>query len=120
MTHAEKFLEVAEIVGTEEHEESNSVTAALAVLAGIGASDAMCCAALGRRARGWDHHGAADLLGQIEPGGTAMARGLRRLLERKDEAHYGLSNVSRESSTSALMQARQLVNEARVVLDRSG
>jgi len=47
---------VAELVaGEHEIPESRSVAAALAVLAGIAASDAACCAALGRRSRGDDH-----------------------------------------------------------------
>ncbi|HZN18923.1 MAG TPA: hypothetical protein VFB84_12225 [Micromonosporaceae bacterium] len=42
------FLEVAEMVGAEQDELATpGVAAALAVLAGIAASDAVCCAALG-------------------------------------------------------------------------
>ena len=48
LDHAEKSLEVAELVAVErEIPESRSVAAALAVLAGIAASDAASCAALG-------------------------------------------------------------------------
>jgi hypothetical protein len=50
LEHAEKSLEVAELVaGEREIPESRSVAAALAVLAGIAASDVASCAALGRR-----------------------------------------------------------------------
>lgn len=119
LSQAEKFLEVAEIVATEELEESSSVATALAVLAGIAASDAACCAALGRRARGQDHHEAEALLRQVEPQGPGMAASLKRLLDRKDEAHYGLYNVSRQNLTAALRQARQILDEARAVLDRA-
>jgi hypothetical protein len=58
LEHARKFLDVAELVAGESGEEDleySSAAAALAVLAGIAASDAACCAALGRRARGQDH-----------------------------------------------------------------
>lgn len=91
LAHAQKFLEVAELVATErEIEESASCAAALAVLAGIAASDAACCAVLRRRARGQDHMQAADLLEQIEPNGKAAARALRELIDLEDTAHYGL------------------------------
>jgi hypothetical protein len=69
LDHAEKSLEVAELVdGEREIPESRSVAAALAVLAGIAASDAACCAALGRRSRGNDHRQAAALLREIVDG----------------------------------------------------
>lgn len=57
LSHAEKFLEVATIVAadTADIEASGSVSASLAVLAGIAAADAACCAALGRRSRAQDH-----------------------------------------------------------------
>jgi hypothetical protein len=67
---------------------STPVAAALAVLAGIAASDAVCCARLGKRHRGPDHRGADDLVASVEPGGPEMARDLKRLLQRKDDAHY--------------------------------
>jgi hypothetical protein len=68
-THAEKSLEVAELVaGEHEIPESRSVAAALAVLAGIAAADAACCAALGRRSRRDDHRQAAALLREIVDG----------------------------------------------------
>jgi hypothetical protein len=45
-------LEVAErAAGEEAIPASRSVAAALAVLSGIAAADAACCAALGRRSR---------------------------------------------------------------------
>jgi hypothetical protein len=63
LAHARKFLEVAELTASErEVEEVASVSASLAVLAGIAASDAACCSALGRRSRGQDHRDAIGLL----------------------------------------------------------
>lgn len=83
-------LEVADLVaGERELPESRSVAAALAVLAGIAASDAACCAALGRRARGDDHRQAAALLGEIADGDRA-AKTLLDLLNLKDTAQDGL------------------------------
>ena len=69
VTSATRFLEVAGLVEAEWDGANRSVAAALAVLAGIAASDAACCARLGRSSRGDDHHDAAILLERIEPGG---------------------------------------------------
>ncbi|MDR0342011.1 MAG: hypothetical protein LBI49_02660 [Nocardiopsaceae bacterium] len=88
------------------------MSTALAVLAGIAASDAACCAALRMRARGQDHGQAARLLGEITPDGTEMARDLVRLLAIKDDAHYGLLDVSGQRAATALRQAGRLVTRA--------
>jgi len=71
LADARKFLEVAELVDDEPVRVSSGVSASLAVLAGIAASDAACCAALGRRSRGDSHAEAAELLSVIEPGAVA-------------------------------------------------
>jgi hypothetical protein len=112
LAQARKFLDVAELVADEDIQASHSVAAALAVLAGIAASDVACCAVLGRRSRSQDHHDAEQLVRQIEPGGAAAAATLRRLLDLKDTAHYGLIPVSRQRLTAALRQARSLVDFA--------
>jgi hypothetical protein len=113
MDHARAFLEVAELVGTEQDELATpSVTAALAVLAGIAAADAACCARLGLRSRSQDHKQALALLTEVAPDGPAMARDLERLLAVKDDAHYGLLHVSAQRATAALRQARRLVDAA--------
>jgi hypothetical protein len=73
--HARAFLQVAELVGTQKDELATpSVATALAVLAGIAASDAACCAALGQRPRGQDHRQAIQLLERIDSVGPAMAQ----------------------------------------------
>jgi len=96
LDHARRFLDVAQLAaGEDDSLEYASAAAALAVLAGIAASDAARCKSLGRRARGQDHREAADLLAQITPGGTRAANSLRRLLNLKDEAHYGLFDIAR-------------------------
>lgn len=56
LARAEKFREVAELAASEhEVKESLNVATAVAVLAGIAAADAACCARLGQRSRGQDH-----------------------------------------------------------------
>jgi hypothetical protein len=110
---ARAFLEVAELVGTDQDEPATpNVAAALAVLAGIAAGDAACCAAVGRRSRGQDHMQALTLLAQVAPDGQAMSRDLERLLAVKDDAHYGLLHVSGQRAAAALRQARRLVDAA--------
>jgi len=97
----------------------SSVAASLAVLAGIAATDAACCAALGRRARGQNHDEALALVETIVPAGRAMARDLRRLLAVKDDAQYGVLVVSMERARSAVVWARRLVTAAQDVVGRS-
>jgi hypothetical protein len=119
VTHARRFLEVAELVAGEGDDmEYTSPAAALAVLAGIAASDSACCKALGLRSRAQDHRQAADLVEQVTPGGKAAAQALRRLLGLKDEAQYGLFDVGGGDLQAALRQARALVRFADEVLQR--
>jgi hypothetical protein len=97
-----------------------SVAASLAVLAGIAAADAACCAALGRRPRGQNHDEAAALVRTITPSGEAMARDLDRLLALKDDAQYGVLIVSSERARSSVGWARRLVAAAREVVTPAG
>jgi HEPN domain-containing protein len=118
LSHARKFLEIAKLAATEKDlEESVTAAVALAVLAGIAASDAACCAALGHRFRGADHREAAELLEQVSDAGNA-ANALRRLLGQKDAAHYGLEQFGRQDLESALRQAGTVVDFAESVLRR--
>jgi hypothetical protein len=117
LRHARLFLEVAQLVADEGDDvEYASPAAALAVLAGIAASDAACCKALGRRYRGQDHREAAALLERVTPEGRQAANSLGRLVDLKDEAHYGLFDVAAKDLTSALRQASSLVQFASEVL----
>lgn len=113
MDQALAFLEVAELVGDQDDDLATpNVAASLAVLAGIAASDAVCCAALGTRSRSQDHRQALDLLRQVAAIGEAMARDLGRLLSVKDDAHYGVLHVSGQRVAAALRQARRVVYAA--------
>lgn len=120
LAHAKKFLEVAEMVAVEEDAipASASVAAALAVLAGIAASDAACCASLEQRSRGQDHRQAVALVQQVSPGGVEAAKHLDRLLAIKDTAHYGIIHVSSPELKSALRNAQSLVKFAEARLRR--
>ncbi|CAN5898088.1 hypothetical protein BH23ACT10_BH23ACT10_03450 [soil metagenome] len=115
LDHARAFLEVAELVGTQDDDLATpNVTASLAVLAGIAASDAVCCLAVGQRSRGQDHRLAIDLLTQVAGIGDSMAKDLGRLLALKDDAHYGVLHVSGQRVTAALRHTRRMVESAEV------
>jgi hypothetical protein len=118
LADAEKYLEVAELVASEDSLESHNVAAGLAVLAGIAAVDAACCKALGESSRGPDHRDAASFLRRISPGGEAAANDFERLVGLKDKAHYSFLNVSGQDRTGALRRTTQLVDFAREVLQR--
>lgn len=113
------YIEVAELVLDEQHpSEHLSVAAGLAVLAGIAAADCICCARLGRRHRGGDHRGAAELLSGAVPDGPALAARLVRLLEIKDQAHYGVVVVAPSKARNAVKWAAALLGRARQEVER--
>lgn len=121
LAHAHSFLDVAELTA-DEHDPSleyASVAASVAILAGIAAADAACCMTLGRRSRSDDHHDAESLLLDITPGGKQATGQLRQLLNLKDAAHYGFISVTAAELKRSLRQARQLVDFAEAVLQRS-
>ncbi len=114
LTQAEAFVSVAGLVLTDTTDDANAgIAAALAVLGGIAASDAACCARLHRRARGQAHQEAAALVAQVSPGGDAMARDLQRLVDRKDDAHYGVHFVGIGEARKMVDWAKRLVAAAR-------
>jgi hypothetical protein len=103
LRQAHAYLETAELVDSEGDGAADSdfthVAAGVAVLAAIAAADALCCHALGERARGQDHRSAADLLRGIRLGSgnhrsqeqhsRRLADALLTALDLKDESHYG-------------------------------
>jgi hypothetical protein len=119
LAQARLFLQTADQTARSQGQDATapSVVAALAVLAGIAASDAACCAALGQRSRGQDHREALALLREVGENGPTMARNLGRLLEVKDEAHYGAINVTGQKATNALRQARSLIETAETIVN---
>jgi hypothetical protein len=110
---------VAEIAAGEHEQDPEyaSVAVSLAVLAGIAAADAACCAALGERSRSQDHHDAEEFVRRLSDGEDA-AKQLHQLLSLKDEAHYGFFDVSAAELRGALRRARALVTFAENVLRR--
>lgn len=105
---AAKYLEVAELVATEDGPVVN-VAVGLAVLAGIAAGDAVCIAATGERYSGQDHAAAADLLEAVDGN---LGRRLRSLIALKPASHYGDALLKVPDRTRALRAARVLVEAA--------
>lgn len=108
---ARKFLEVAELVDDEPAVVSAGVSASLAVLAGIAASDAACCAALGLRSRGENHDEAVAVLRRVR-GASDAANAPQRLLRIKNDAQYGLGTINKAKRQAALRHAGKLVDFA--------
>lgn len=114
LRQAETLIEVADLVTSDDSDVANpGVAAALAVLAGIAAADAACCARLARRARGQSHIEALVLVRSISPGGPEMAKDLQRLLGRKDDGHYGMAFVSASEADRMVAWAKRLLNLAK-------
>lgn len=119
MAVAAAYLEVAELVLVEsDKEEFSSVAAGLAVLAGIAASDAICCVRLKQRHRGDNRREAADLLAGATPDGKNLAATLLRLLDIKDAAHYGVVTVVPSKAADAIRWAARLIGTARTEVER--
>jgi hypothetical protein len=117
LDQARAFLDVAELVAGEDDELANeNVTAALSVLAGIAASDAACCGTLGLRSRGQDHRQAIQLVAKAGSDGKTLAQALRRLLDIKDNSHYGMVYVGPQQAKAAIRNARSLVDGAAQLL----
>jgi hypothetical protein len=109
---AELYLDVAESVLANEAGEEATVATGNAVLAGIAAADAICCALSGQRYRGSDHRRAADHLETVT-GDRSLARHMRDLIDLKDTGHYGLEDVRSSRATAAVRKATHLVQAAR-------
>lgn len=115
---ADAYLAAARLVVDDPTDVANpGVAAALAVLAGIAAADAACCARLAVRARGQDHHQAIALVGTVTPNGPAMAKDLERLLKRKDSVHYGATMISAAEGARMASWAARLVSHAHAAVE---
>lgn len=119
MRAARAYLQVAElVVAEEERGEFLNVSAGLAVLAGVAAADAVCARRVGQIHRGDDHRDAAALLERSVPDGAKLAATYRRLIDLKDEAHYGVYLVSARKARDAVRWAHELVVRAAQEVER--
>jgi len=112
------YLEVAELVLSDERSEMPGVAAGLAVLAGIAASDAICVSRLGSIYRGENHRDAVELLRVATMDGKKLSTTFLKLIDVKDEAHYGLITVAPRKARDAVRWASILVRRAQEELER--
>lgn len=111
---AANYLEVAEVAAAGEPDSADrNVAAGNAVLAGIAASDALCCLRLGKRSRDADHAAAVQLLQQVD---HRLGQNLSTVLAVKDFAHYGHDFLTATRLTTVLRAARGLVDQAQRAL----
>lgn len=85
------------------------------MLAGIAATDAMCGKTLGHYSRSQNHADAAALLGTVGSDGATLVGKFRRLVAAKDDAQYTPTTMSLAAAKSAVRQAMDLVEAARVI-----
>lgn len=97
---AQKYLEVAEVIATEDGTAIN-VAVGLAVLACIAAADSICIAATGERYSGQEHAAAAELLGRVD---RDLGRRLRDLVDLKPASRYGESLLNVRDRTKFLIK----------------
>lgn len=119
LAQADAYLTAANFILNEagEDEADFGVAASVAVLAGIAASDAVCCAKLRKRPRGPSHTDAVKLVETVSPDGPDMARDLKRLVARKDDAHYGLILVTEKRAHEMVTWATRLTVQAHKVVE---
>jgi hypothetical protein len=118
LADAKAQLQLAELAGPGSPATEIKAAVSSAVLAGIAASDAACCKALGRTNRTQNHRDAVELLGQVSPGGTDAAKQLERLLSLKDESQYGFTDLTGQKLQQAVRRAKALVAHAEGVMQR--
>jgi hypothetical protein len=115
---AQAHLDLAAMAGLRSDPSERKAAASSAVLAGIAAADAACCAVLGERSRSQDHRDATRLVRDVAPGGADAAKKLARLLDVKDASQYGFDDLSGERLTAAVRQAQALVAWAETIVRR--
>jgi hypothetical protein len=109
---AGKFLDAANLVldFADDDEDSADACTALCVLAGIAASDVICCASFGHHALGEDHNEAISLLRSAD---KDASKHLGVLLGLKTKSGYSHTSVTAEEVKRAGRAAEALVERAR-------
>jgi len=85
-------------------------------LAAIAASDAICCRRLKQRSADTDHAAAVELLRQVTPEGTELAKALSVAIKLKTAMQYGTELVTESEHTRLMRAAERLVRTARTIL----
>jgi hypothetical protein len=112
---AEQFLEQAAAIRdlADDEDEVGDAVVSLYVLAGIAASDVLCCKALGHFVQGEDHQQAVSELLKVRPAGKKLSADLSVLLQMKSRAGYGALAVRADDRKRAWRKAASLVEAAR-------
>lgn len=105
------FWQSAEDLRELDDDQRNSIVS-LYVLAGIAASDAICCARLGERSSSDNHSDATALLKRAAP---QLVAPLQRLLSGKSAAAYGATAASVHRQAEARSAALKLIDGARAL-----
>lgn len=114
---ANMYLGLAEVTLGDHEPAAPAAAVGVAVLAGIAAADAICAKRLLLIHRGEDHRAAADLLAEATPDGRRLAATFKRLIDLKDEAHYGVTLLSSTKARNAVGWAQILVSRANEELE---
>jgi hypothetical protein len=112
---AEQFLDAAETLQdfADKEAEVGDAFVTLCILAGIAASDTICCRELGQFAQGDDHNQAISQLAKAGPEGKRLSNDLRALLQMKNRAEYESRPVNAEQRKRAWRRSENLVEAAR-------
>lgn len=111
LEQAEGFWRSAEDLYELDGDQRNSIVS-LYVLAGIAASDVICCARLGERSSSENHTDAVAVLRRAAPASVAA---LQRLLSGKSAAAYGAKPSSGQRVLEARNAAAKLMDTAREI-----
>ena len=106
---AKHYQELAHLKAKEKQGAARNVAVGNAVLAGIAASDALCCWHLGERSSSSSHSDSVALLAKFD---KKLAKHLSILIGDKTSSHYGERFIGVETLKSCLRAMDQLVSAA--------
>ena len=112
---AQTFAAHAEIHPLSEISEDRSAAVSNAVMAGVAASDAICCQALGEHSASPDHRHAVAMLKEVPGIGEDASICLKTLLDLKPVAMYGVGKQPTMAETKRAMRAMRSLIEMAVV-----
>ncbi len=121
LIRAKSFLDSALLLCDEYDPALATVAVAISVLAGIAASDAICCVLVGQRSASSNHADAVKLVKQAPLADSdELAKTLQDLLAIKQQAHYGDDLLHADQAKRALRRAQKLVARAQEIVTLGG
>lgn len=105
-----RLHDAAAFLDAAETSRDPDVIATNAIHAAIAAADAICCGALRERSADGNHNASLELLGQVD---SSLVAGLRRALDRKNQAAYEARDISAADAKACVKQATVLIEAAR-------